>query len=146
VRGTEWQSEELHQIFRVARGERQVKANGYIRFRHWDLYGERGLARHHVAVWLSADVTTVTIEYAHEPLAQYTAAPVATRTRFKDVTLLHLFENHFHSPQLLLWEPNAVEWRLALPRPTTAFRRLRELHRDMQPPLFPPESTRAVTG
>jgi putative transposase len=146
VRGTEWQSDEVHQIFRVARGERQVKANGYIRFRHWDLYGERGLARHPVAVWLSADVTTVTIEYAHAPLAQYTAAPAAKRTRFKDVTLLHLFENHFPSPQLLLWEPTAVEWRLALPRPTTASRRPRELPNAMQPPLFPAESTRAATG
>ncbi len=30
---------------------------------------------------------------------------------------LRLFENYFRSPQLMLWEPNAVEWRLAFHRP-----------------------------
>jgi len=49
-----------------------------------NLYSERGLARHHVAVWLAADVTTVTIEYAHQPLAQYSAIPDAKQQRFKE--------------------------------------------------------------
>jgi hypothetical protein len=97
-----------------------VKANGYIRFRHWELYSERGLARHHVTVWLSADGTTVTITYAHEPLAQYTAAPEAKGTRFKDVSLLQLFENQFPSPQLMLWNRNAVDWRPAVHHPRAA--------------------------
>jgi hypothetical protein len=95
VKGKEWLLEELQQIFRVARGERRVKPNGYVRFRHWDLYGERGLARERVAIWLSADVTTLTIEHAVEPLAQYTATPTPDHKQLKGVAALRLFENRF---------------------------------------------------
>jgi hypothetical protein len=145
MRGKEWQPEQVHQIFRVARGERSVRPNGYLRFRYWDLYSERGLARHHVAVWLAADVTTVTIEYAHQPLAQYSAIPDAQQQRFKEVALLQLFENHFPSPQLSLWEPTTVEWRHAIPRAGPTSRHPRGLQKTMQPLLFPTESLQAAT-
>jgi putative transposase len=135
VSGTIWLLEELQQIFRVPRGERRVKPSGYVRFRHWDLYGERGLAQHRVAVWLSADATTVTLEHAAEPLAQYTATPTPDRTHFPEIVPLHLFPNRFPSPQLMLWEPHAVEWRLVLPRPVPTPRRRRPLHEISQLPL-----------
>ncbi|MDP9224006.1 MAG: helix-turn-helix domain-containing protein [Actinomycetota bacterium] len=146
VKGTEWPLEELQRIFRVARGERRVKPNGYVRFRQWDLYSERGLAHQRVAVWLSADITTLTIEHAAEPLAQYTVTPEPDRTHLKDVALLHLFETSFPAPQLTLWEATAVEWRLALARPARAPRRQRELHKVMQLLLFPDDSIQTATG
>ena len=146
MKGTEWPVAELQRIFQVARGERRVKPNGYVRFRRWDLYSERGLARQRVAVWLSADITTLTVEHAAEPLTQYTVLPETDGVHLKDVAKLHLFENSFPSPQLMLWEPDAVEWRLALPRPTRARRHLQELHRLIQLVLFPDDSIRTATG
>jgi putative transposase len=146
VKGTAWAPEELQRIFQTARGERRVKPNGYVRFRQWDLYSERGLARQRVAVWLSADITTLTVEHAAEPLTQYTATPEPDRTHFKDVAVLHLFETSFSSPQLMLWESNTVEWRLALPRPAPAPRRQRAANNIMQRPLFPEDTYLAING
>lgn len=116
VQATRWTPEELQQIFQTARGERRVKPNGYVRFRHWDLYGERGLARQQVAVWLSADVTAVTIAHGQDPLAQYTATVESDHRHLKEVVPLRLYENPFPPQQPMLWEPSAVEWRLALRR------------------------------
>jgi putative transposase len=153
VKGKEWLPDELQQIFRVARGERRVKPNGGVpfgpRFRHWDLYGERGLAQQRVAIWLSADVTTLTIEHAAEPLAQYTITPEPDHKQLKDVAALHLFENRFPSPQLAFWdewELGVIDWRLALPRPARAPRRQRVLNNTTQHPLFPDDNIRTAIG
>lgn len=137
VTGKSWPLEELQQIFRVARGERRVIAAGYVRFRPWAIYGERGLARQRLAVWLAVDAETLTIARAEELLAQYTVAQEATRKHLKSVTPLHLFQTRFRSPQLMLWDPSAVDWRLALPRPISTARRRHPLIEVRQLPLFP---------
>ena len=54
-----------------------------MRFRHWRLYGERGLAGERVAVWVWDE--TVTIEYAAETLAQYPVAFEADGRRLREV-------------------------------------------------------------
>jgi hypothetical protein len=77
-----------------------------------------GIQRGTRAVWLSADVATVTIAHGQEPLAQDTATVEPDRQHLKDIAPLRLYENHFPPQQLMLWEPDAVEWRLALRRPT----------------------------
>lgn len=146
VKGREWPLEALQRIFQVARGERRVNKAGYVRFRQWDIYGELGLARERVAVWLSADVTTLTIEHAEEPLAQYSVAPEPDRKHLKDVTLLHLFATRFCSLQLSLWEPEAIDWRPALKRPEPSRRLSRSLRESMQLPLFLSETTRSAKG
>ena len=51
---------------------RRLNAGGSVRFRHWRLYGERGLAGERAAVWVWDE--TLTIEYATETLAQYRVA------------------------------------------------------------------------
>lgn len=63
---------DLDRLFRL-RVRRLVDAQGFIRYRHWRLYGERGLLDADAAVWLFGD--TLTIEYATEMLAQYRVAP-----------------------------------------------------------------------
>ena len=44
--------EELHRLFYRTRFGRKLDRMGYVRFRHWRVYGEHGLAREHAAVWL----------------------------------------------------------------------------------------------
>jgi putative transposase len=44
--------EELHRLFYRTRFGRKLDKMGYVRFRHWRVYGERGLARERAAVWL----------------------------------------------------------------------------------------------
>src|SRR5205814_7481709 len=65
---------ELDRLFRL-RATRSLAANGTVCFRHWRLYGERGLAGEQVAVWLWNE--TRTIEYATAALAQYRVTPEA---------------------------------------------------------------------
>src|SRR5262249_5713126 len=58
----------VDRLFRL-RATRVLDRGGYVRFRHWRLYGERGLAGEPAAVWLCGE--TLTVEYATEALAQY---------------------------------------------------------------------------
>ena len=90
-----------------------------MRFRHWRLYGERGLAGERVAVW--AWDGSVTVEHAAETLAQYPVAFEADRRRIREVGEPRLYETGHASPQLFLPPLDEVEWhpaqRLAPYRP-----------------------------
>jgi hypothetical protein len=52
VTGQRWEPEALHVAFYTTRFGRRLDRLGYVRFRQYRLYGEPGLARGHVAVWL----------------------------------------------------------------------------------------------
>ena len=90
-----------------------------MRFRHWRLYGERGLAGERAAVWVTGE--TLTIEYATETLAQYRVALEADERRIRDVTEARLLVNGHASPQPFLAPLAETDWhpsqRLAPYRP-----------------------------
>jgi hypothetical protein len=67
VQGAWCDPADLDRLFRL-RAARVLNAHGYVRFRHWRLYGERDLAGERAAVWVWDD--TLTIEHAAETLAQ----------------------------------------------------------------------------
>jgi transposase len=52
VTGTKYTAEELHRVFYTTRFSRRLDKLGYVRFRHWQLYGEQGVAGDRAAVWL----------------------------------------------------------------------------------------------
>ena len=64
-----------------------LNAGGSVRFRHWRLYGERGLAGEPAAVWVWGE--TVTMEYGAETLAQYRVAFEADGRRLREVEAAH---------------------------------------------------------
>jgi hypothetical protein len=82
-----------------------------VRFRHWRLYGERGLAGKRVAGWVWDG--TVTIEYAAETLALYPVAIEAEGRRLREVGEPRLFATEHASPQPFLPEMEGLEWRPA---------------------------------
>ena len=131
---------DLDRLFRL-RATRVFTANGSVRFRHWRLYGERGLAGERAAVWMTGD--TLTIEYQTEALAQYRVALEADERRIRDVTEPRLFVNGHPSPQSFLTPLEDVVWhpaqRLA---PYRAWRRPRGEGR--QERLFADEGDQAV--
>jgi len=108
VQGVQRDPTELHRVFYRSRFVRDLDALGYIRFRHWRLYGERGLARKKAAVWLYKE--TLTLEFADQPLAQYAVAYEPDHRHVRGVTDCRLFETPFHSPQRSLWELGEHEW------------------------------------
>lgn len=118
VVGRAWASEALDYAFNALRFQRQLDKAGYVRFRYWRLYAERGLERQRVAVWLYKE--QLTVEYHDTQLAHYTVTYQPDGKHFHDVTDPDIYETQYRSPQLSLWEFGDAEWLkiLRLPRHT----------------------------
>jgi len=119
VQGKQRDPAELHRIFYATRSGRKLDKLGYVRFRHWRIYGEQGLARRQAAVWLYGE--TLLLEFSGEPLAQYSVVYEPDRKQLQDVVPRQLFETQYRSPQLPLWELGAGDWLkvLRVPHPAT---------------------------
>jgi putative transposase len=121
VTGMQYTQAELHRIFYTTRFVRRLDKLGYVRFRHWRLYGEHGVARQRAAVWLYGDL--LTLEFGDVPLSQYLVTYAPNHMQLRTVTPLRQFETPHQSPQLSLWELQPHEWQLALSLPVYATRR-----------------------
>ena len=132
VTGREVAPEALHRLFYRTRFGRKLDRLGYLRFRHWRVYGEHGLAKEHAAVWLYAE--TLTIEFADEPVAQYTVRYQPDQAHLLAVEEPRLFETPYRSTQLPLWELSDTEWLKVMRRPPYAPRKPRQ-DMPMQAPL-----------
>ena len=123
VGGRQVTPEELHRVFYRTRFGRKLDRLGYLRFRHWRVYGESGLAKERAAVWLYGE--TLTVEFADEPLARYHVRYQPDRKHLQAVAEPQLFETPFRSTQLPLWELGDGEWLKVMRRPDYAPRRPR---------------------
>jgi putative transposase len=137
VCGRLFSPEDLHRSFYTTRFGRVLDRAGYVRFRRWRVYAERGLPGEPVAVWLYAG--HLTRVYKDEPLAQYRVAYQPDQRHPKTVTDERLFETPHRSPQSPLWAWGEGEWLRVLRRPDYAPRRPR-LAAAPQLPLFPIEA------
>ena len=126
VSGRQWTPEELHRVFYTTRFGRKLDRTGYVRFRHWRLYGEQGLPGKRVAVWLYRE--NLTVAFADEPLAEYRVTYQPDHHRLKTVTDAEIFETPFRSPQLRLFASDATEWLTILRVPDYLPGRARVAH------------------
>jgi transposase len=110
VQGAWCDPADLDRLFRL-RAARVLNAGGYIRFRHWRLYGERGLAGEQAAVWLWDN--GLTVEYATETLAQYRVTFDADGRHFREVGEPRLFATDHASPQPFLPPLEDIAWHAA---------------------------------
>jgi hypothetical protein len=108
VHGMQRDPVELHRIFYTTRFGRKLDKLGYVRFRHWRIYGEHGLAGKQATVWLYGE--TLLLEFSDEPLAQYSVDYEPDHRHLREVMPRQLFETRFHSPQPPLWELGDGEW------------------------------------
>ena len=123
MHGTQRDPAALHRIFYTTRFGRTLDTLGYVRFRHWRIYGERGLSGKQAAVCLYGE--TLLLEFSDEPLAQYSVARESDRRSLKEVVPRQLFDTQFRSPQPALWELGEEEWLKVLRVPSSAPRRAR---------------------
>ena len=138
VGGRQFTLEALHRIFHRTRSGRTLDRLGYLRFRNWRLYGERGLAGEQAAVWLYEQ--TLTIAFGDEALAQYHVTYQPHRRHLGTVGQPRLYETPHRAPQPYLWEVGDGDWLPVLRLPTYAARQ-RGPGGATQVPLFPwPES------
>jgi hypothetical protein len=80
---------DLDRLFQL-RWQRRIGVGGSIRFRHWSLYPERGLAVERTAVWVHGE--TVTVAYAADTFAQYPITRDADGRGLKEVGEPRLFD------------------------------------------------------
>ena len=97
---------------------------GTLRFRHWRVYGERGLAGHEAAVWVLGE--TLTIEYATDTLAQYRLTYEADGRHIRAVSEPRLFATRHQSPQAWLPRLEALDWQPARQLPRYRARRIHQ--------------------
>lgn len=124
--------EELGRLFSMRVG-RKVDQQGYVRFRNWRIYGERGVAGRRVKVWLSDEYLTIELQKA--ALAQYTVKYRQDHHRSRAVIPTRLLETDHRSPQLPLLDEGAGDWRLAIEMPVLP-RHRRTRGALIQMPLF----------
>jgi putative transposase len=110
VQGAWCDPADLDRLFRL-RATRRLDAGGSVRFRHWRLYGERGLAGERAAVWVWDE--ELTIEYAADTLARYRIAVEADGHRLREVGEPRLYATAHASPQPFLPELADLDWRPA---------------------------------
>jgi transposase InsO family protein len=99
---------DLDRLFRL-RSTRVLDAAGAVRFRHWRLYGERGLAGERAAVWVAGQ--TLTIECRSEALAQYRVVAGAGGRRLLEVGEPHFLPHRYPSPQPFLPPLDETAWQ-----------------------------------
>jgi hypothetical protein len=125
--------EEPARIFARARFWRRVDAQGYVRFRNWRLYGERGLIGRSAMVWLIEE--RLTVQFGEGPLADYAVSHRRDRRQLASVTSQVLYANRFRSPQPLLPDVGVDYAQAAIPQPRRR-RRRRAQRRSLQALLF----------
>lgn len=108
VSGSQISPQELHRVFYSTRFGRRLNPLGYVRFRHWRVYGEEGLAGRDAAVWLYNE--TLSVEFADQPLAQYQVRYEPDRRRLRGIAHPRLFESRYRSIQPHLWELGESQW------------------------------------
>jgi len=138
VKGRRFSDEDLARGFAPILSTRRVDQTGYVRFRNWRLYGERGLAERSASIWVTEE--EVTIQLAEEPLAKYSVTHQRDHRHFRQVTPKRVFETPYQSPQPPLLKLNPDDWRLAIELP---MHRRRHRHRSslIQAELFGPDET-----
>lgn len=135
VSGRQFSAEELHHAFYATRFGRRLNRTGYLRFRHWRLYGERGLAGEQVADWLYGE--QLTVAFADESLAQYRVTYQPDQRQLNNVAEEQLFETPYRSPQLPFWGRDEVEWLTVIRVPPYAPRQPHRPATISQARLFP---------
>jgi putative transposase len=123
IQGAQHNPDELHRIFYQTRFLRRIDRLGYVRFRHWRLYSERGLTKQKAVLWLYGE--TLTIEFSEQPLSQYGVQYEPDHRHFRAITDRRLFQTQFQSPQQTLWELGEGEWLKVLRVPPPGARRQR---------------------
>jgi hypothetical protein len=140
VQGAWCDAGDLDRLFRL-RATRRLNAHGCVRFRHWRLYGERGLAGARAAAWMWDE--TLTIEHAAETLAQYRVTVEADGQRLREVTDPRFFTTSHVSPQPFLPRLDETAWHPA--QRVTPYRPRRpHVAAEQQAPLPEPEHVTAI--
>jgi transposase InsO family protein len=100
VAGVRYHPADLKRAFFSIRFTRKLDALGYARLKHWRIYGEEGLARCEVALWLGNG--GLVVEYGGQTLSRYDVSFSGAR-KLGEVKNPKLFVTGYRSAQLKLF-------------------------------------------
>jgi transposase len=125
----------LSRILFATRYVRHLDKNGYLRFQNWKFYGERGLAKAKVTVWIYEG--TLKVEKETVTLSEYEVKLQEDRKHLQTVSNPQTHETPFRSSQLTLFDLGPDGWILYWKTPEQAPQRsLRRVEGVIQLPLF----------
>ncbi len=93
--------EDLERAFFSTMFVRRLDLLGYARLKHWRVYGEEGLARCEVVLWLGDG--GLVLEYGGDALSRYDVSFSPGAPRLGNVTNPRLFATKYRPPQLKLF-------------------------------------------
>jgi len=144
-KGTMYSAEFLDRILFATRYTRYLDKHGFLRFQNWKLYGEQGLAKAPVTVWVYDG--SLKVEYQAVTLSQYTVDEADDHKHLSQVSHPRLTDTPFRSPQLALFDLGPGEWLLYWKTPELApARRRRRVAGIIQLPLFDSEPIDLAVG
>jgi hypothetical protein len=134
-KGTIYEPSVLDRLLFATRYTRYLDRNGFLRIQNWKLYGERGLAKAPVTVWMYDG--SLKVEHQAVTLSQYTVELQKDRKCLRAVSNPRLVETPFRSLQLTLFDLGPDEWVLYWRTPDKApARRKRRVEGFVQLLLF----------
>jgi len=98
VTGVRYHPQDLQKAFFSTRFTRKLDTLGYARLKHWRVYGEEGLARREVALWIGN--AGLTVEYGGQTLSHYDVSLSSGAGKLKDVRNPRLFVTRYRTAQL----------------------------------------------
>jgi len=116
--GTMYPVEFLDRILFATRYTRHLDKNGFLRFQNWKLYGERGLAKAPVTVWIYEG--SLKVEHQAVTLSRYSVELQDDHKHLRTVSHPRLSRTPFRSPQLALFDLGPGEWLLYWKTPERA--------------------------
>jgi transposase len=135
----------LSRILFASRYVRHLDKNGYLRYQNWKFYGERGLARVKVTVWIYEG--SLKIEHQAVTLSQYEVKLQEDRKHLHTVSHPRAHVTPFRSPQLTLFDLGPDGWVMYWKTPDQP--KVRNLRREqdiVQLSLFGSESLASAVG
>jgi transposase len=143
-KGTMYPESVLSRILFATRYVRRLDKFGFLRYQDWKLYGERGLAKTKVTVWIYEG--TLRVEKEAVTLSQYEIELESDHKHVQAVQSAQAYKTPFRSPQLTLFDLGPDGWILYWKKDDQA--PTRNIHREtsiIQLPLFDlPPSEMAV--
>jgi len=144
-KGTVYPESVLSRILFATRYIRHLDKNGFLRFQDWKFYGERGLAKAKVTVWIYEGALRV--EHQAVTLSQYEVSMLDDHKHVQAVRSARTHETPFRSPQLTLFDLDQGGWLLYWKTPDQApFHRKRRVEGITQLPLFDPSLIAMAVG
>jgi hypothetical protein len=133
VLGRTFPEQVLGRILYASQFIRSLDQHGYVRFRNWRLYAERGLPRQPVTIWIYP--SALKVEFEATDLSLYTVEWEADQKHIREVMNARLIQTRYQSPQLALFDLGPDDWLLFLKVPTYTPRKKRKRTEVIQLPL-----------